>query len=268
MRLLSGCVAVLGLVIVCISQQIPAVAAPVLAAPELSFYAASSLREVLAELAPQCESATGTRLVFNFGASNDLARQIEAAGKADIFFSADEAWMDRIQKGGFVDSGSRRTLLSNRLVVIGRTDSALDINSRGDLRDPAIRRIALANPEAVPAGKYAKQWLVKTGQWEWIRQRLLPAIDVRAAMAAVTSSGADAAVVYLTDARLSTKVRVLYEVPQDDGPKISYPVAVMRDRPFMTESRQVVSCLSGPHAAAVFERFGFIVIAGPSGTGR
>lgn len=251
-RLLPGCVTALVLG----SVSIPAGQT----APELSFYAASSLREVLAELAPRCESATGTRLVFNYGASNDLARQIEAANKADLFFSADEAWMDRIEKNGFVDTISRRTLLSNRLVVIGASDSPLTLNTPDDLQNPAIRRIAMANPEGVPAGKYAKEWLVKTGQWEWIRQRLLPTIDVRAALAAVTSSGADAAVVYLTDARLSARVRVLYEVPQDDGPKISYPVAAMRDRPFMSASRQVVACLSGPDAAAVFEKFGFIVV--------
>jgi molybdate transport system substrate-binding protein len=233
------------------------------APPEIDVYAAASLRDVLQQLAPACEEAAGARLVFNFGASNDLARQIEAGNKADLFFSADEAWMDRVAAAGLVDLESRHSLLSNRLVVVGLTDSPLKVQSPQDLLGPDVRRISLANPEAVPAGKYAKAWLEKVGLWDRLRERVLPGLDVRAALAAVESGGAEVGVVYRTDATLSKKVRVVYEVPEGEGPRISYPVAAMRDRPRLEVARRVVAWLSGPAAAAAFERDGFIVQGRP-----
>ena len=229
------------------------------APPEINFYAAASLRDVLQELAPACEEAVGAHLVFNFGASNDLARQIEAGNKADLFFSADEAWMDHVSKAGLVDAGSRRSLLSNRLVVVGLKDTPLKVQSARDLVGPDVRRISLANPEAVPAGRYAKAWLEKAGIWDSLKDRVLPGLDVRAALSAVESGGAEAGVVYRTDAALSKKVRVVYEVPEGDGPRISYPVAALRDRPRLDMARRVVAWLSGSTAAATFEQNGFIV---------
>lgn len=226
--------------------------------PELAVYAAASLRDVLAFLSPACERATATRLVVNLGASNDLAHQIEAANKADVFFSADEGSMDRLEKANLVDMGSRRSVLSNRLVVVGRTDASVTVHSAAELLNPEIRWVALANPEAVPAGKYAKAWLEQTGIWKTLSSRVLPSVDVRAALAAVESGGAQAGVVYRTDARISTKVRVLYEVPENEGPAISYSVAAMRDRSHVDAARRVVDFLCSPAAAAVFEQFGFI----------
>jgi len=227
--------------------------------PEINFYAAASLRDVLQQLAPACEEAVGAHLVFNFGASNDLARQIEAGNKADLFFSADEAWMDHVSKAGLVDAESRRSLLSNRLVVVGLKDTPLKVQSAWDLVGPDVRRISLADPEAVPAGRYAKAWLEKAGLWDSLKDRVLPGLDVRAALAAVESGGAEAGVVYRTDAALSKNVRVVYEVPEGDGPRISYPVAALRDRPRLDMARRVVAWLSGPKAAAAFEQNGFLV---------
>src|SRR3989442_8558650 len=164
--------------------------------PEINVYAAASLRDVLQQLAAACEEAVGAHLVFNFGASNDLARQIEAGNKADVFFSADEVWMDHVAQAGLADAESRRSLLSNLLVVVALKDSPLDVRSPRDLVGPDVRRISLANPEAVPAGKYAKAWLEKGGLWDDLRDRVLPGLDVRAALAAVESRGGVAGVVY------------------------------------------------------------------------
>ncbi len=233
------------------------------AAPEINFYAAASLRDVLRRLAPACEAAIGARLVFNFGASNDLARQIEAGNKADVFFSADESWMDYVQRAGLVDVESRRSLLSNRLVVVALRDTPLDVRSPRDLTRPEVRWISLANPEAVPAGKYAKAWFEKVGLWNGVEDRILPALDVRAALAVVESGGAELGVVYRTDAAISKKVRVLYEVPDAEGPHISYPVAALRDRPRRDVARRVVTWLSARPALATFEQQGFIVRVGP-----
>jgi molybdate transport system substrate-binding protein len=240
------------------AQTVPA-AEPV----ELTVYAASSLRDVLQELAPAVERATGTRLVFNLGASNDLARQIVAANKADLFFSADEGWMDRVAAAGLVDAGSRRSPLANRLVVVVPAASPLQISAPRDLASPAIRRLALGNPEAVPAGKYAKAWLEAQGQWTAVAERVIPTLDVRAALAAVESGAVEAGVVYRTDAAASQRVRVAYVLADGEGPRISYALAALQPRPHLEAARAVADWLSGPEAAAVFERFGFIPRAAP-----
>jgi len=226
---------------------------------EIMVYAAASLREALQRLSPMCEKGSGARLVFNFGASNDLARQIEAAGKADLFFSADESLMDRLSQAGLVQETSRRSVLSNRLVVIGPADSILSIRSAADLAGRAVRHLSLANPEAVPAGKYARAWLEKAGQWGAVKDRVVPAVDVRAALAAVESGLMDAGIVYATDAALSRKVRILLEVPVEDGPPISYPLAILRNRPQPERARKVASCLQGPEARAAYVALGFTV---------
>ncbi len=226
---------------------------------EVTVYAAASLRNVLEELAPALERATRVKLVFNFGASNDLARQIEAANKADVFFSADESWMDHLAKAGMIDPGSRRSLLSNRLVVVAPQDSILRIGSARDVAAPAVRRLSLANPDAVPAGKYAKAWLEQAGQWETLRERVVPALDVRAALAAVESGAVDAGIVYRTDAAISRRVRVLHEVSPSEGPPISYAIAAVAERRHVGRARAVVSWLAGPEASPAFNRFGFVI---------
>ena len=261
MRFLSSAVAAWLLIMAMASPAWCAVEEP--RPVEVNLYAAASLRDVLQDLAPPCESAVGVRLVFNMGASNDLARQIIAAPGADIFFSADEAWVDKVAQAGLVDSASRRALLSNRLVVVGRADATLPIARAEDLRSASVRRIALANPDVVPAGKYARAWLEKVGVWESIRDRIAPSLDVRAALAAVESGAVDVGVVYKTDAEISRKVRVLYEVPGDQGPGIVYVIAAISRRPHVDIARRVVTWLEGPEAARAFEKRGFILMAAP-----
>jgi molybdate transport system substrate-binding protein len=250
-------VPVLGLTFLC--TALTAAPSPVPEPPEVMVYAATSLRDVLQDLAPRCEAALGIRLVFNFGGSNDLARQIEAGDKADVFFSADESWMDHVARAGLLDTDSRLSPLSNRLVVVVPKDSALAIHSAGDLVAPAVRRLSLANPDAVPAGKYAKAWLEKAGVWNRLQDRVVPGVDVRAALAAVESGAVEAGVVYRTDAAISGRARVAYEVPETDAPPISYALAAIRDRPYLPQARLVVQWLAGPEATASFERRGFIL---------
>ena len=241
------------------SDKAPAVEAG--ARPELAVYAAASLRDVLGELKPGLEKASGATLVFNFAGSNDLARQILAADKADLFISADEGWMDKVAEAGLADKETRRALLSNRLVVIAPQESPLKIASAEDLAEPALARIAMADPESVPAGKYAKAWLEKKGLWsDAFKARILSTADVRAALAAVASGNVDAGVVYRTDAAISPKVKVLYEVPEGETPKISYPIAVMAHSAHAKAARTAAEYLGGAEARAVFERFGFITM--------
>jgi len=232
--------------------------------PEITVYAAASLRDVLAEIAPVCETAAGVKLVFNFGGSNDLARQIVAANKADVFISADEGWMNHVAEAKLVDTQSRRRLLSNALVVVAASDTQLVARSARDLASLPVKWISLANPDAVPAGKYAKAWLAKAGTWEQVKDRVLPAPDVRAAMAAVEKGAAEVGVVYRTDAKLSKSLRVVHEVSEAESDvHIVYPIAALADRPNLEPARRVVECLCDAKARAVFERAGFLVIGGP-----
>lgn len=244
------------------SAAAPGPPPPTAAPAELTVYAAASLRDVLDALRPACESAAGAKLVFNLGASSDLARQILAAAKADVFFSADEDWMDKVAQAGLLEAATRRSLLSNHLVVVGREGIAPAVTSAADLALPAVHRLSLANPESVPAGKYAKAWLTKAGVWDKVQDRVVPALDVRAALAAVESGGAEAGVVYRTDAMLAKTAQILYEVPDQEAPPISYPVAALADRPHSEGARALVACWSGPDAAETFRKFGFIVKAG------
>jgi molybdate transport system substrate-binding protein len=229
------------------------------AAPEITVYAAASLKDALEAVAPACERATGADLVFNFGASSALAKQIQAAGKADVFFSADEAWMDTIAKEGHVDTASRTSPLSNRLVVVGPADGGLKVGSGADLRGEGVKRLCLADPAAVPAGKYAKEWLTGAGAWDGVADRVVPALDVRAALAAVEAGACEAGIVYGTDAAMSKKAKVLHEVPDAEGPKISYAIAALAERPRLVLARTVVACLVGSEADAVYVRMGFVV---------
>lgn len=236
-------------------------AGPAAAEPpvELHLYAAASLRDALEELAPALGRATGSRIVLNFGGSGDLARQIVAAGRADLFFSADEAWMDHVAAAGLVDAPSRCSPLGNRLVVVVPDDSPLRIAGAADLAAPAIRRLALAQPEAVPAGRYARAWLEARGIWSAVAGRVVPALDVRAALAAVESGAVEAGIVYRTDAAIARRARVAFEVPEAEGPPISYALAAMRERLYLDRARAAVAWLTAPEASAVFARLGFVV---------
>jgi molybdate transport system substrate-binding protein len=209
----------------------------------------------------------GVRLVFNFGASSDLARQIVAGNKADVFFSADESWIDQVAEAGLLDAGSRRSPLSNRLAVVVPGSSPLSLHSAGDLAASSVRRLSLANPETVPAGKYARAWLRKAGVWERLKERVVPGVDVRAALAAVESGAVEAGVVYRTDAAISRRVRVAFEVPEEEAPPISYAVAALKERPHLAQARLVAGWLAGKEAAAGFRNRGFICRR-ENGTGR
>jgi molybdate transport system substrate-binding protein len=225
---------------------------------EIAIYAAASLRDALEELAPDCERATSTRLLLNFGASGDLARQIEAAGKADLFLSADEASVDRLARKGLLDEDATRPFLSNRLAVIVPAGSRLSPTRAADLAGPPVRRLALADPDIVPAGTYARDWLRRAGVWDEVRARVVPALDVRAALALVAAGAVDAGVVYRTDARTSPKVRQAFEVGEDEGPRIVYVAALPAGRPRPETARAVLSCLLSAAAAPIFRRLGFL----------
>ena len=226
-------------------------------AEELLVSAAASLTDALEEVGKLYEAGSGNKLLFNLAASSDLARQIRAGAPADVFFSADAAQMDMLQQAGDVDAAARVSLLSNSLVVVVPTKSVLVIASAKDLA--AVKHLALADPAAVPAGVYAKSWLKSAGAWPLVEAHIVPALNVRAALAAVETEAAEAGIVYRTDAAISRRVRVALEVPRDQGPKIVYVVAPLRASK-KAGSPDFVRFLSTPEATRVFEKFGFVVL--------
>jgi molybdate transport system substrate-binding protein len=227
---------------------------------EIVVFAAGSLTDALTEIGRDFERATGNRVLFSFGASSTLARQIRAGAPAQVFISADRAQMDELQHSGLVRPAERVDLLSNRLVVVVPAGSALTLRRASDLA--AARRIALADPQAVPAGVYARQWLEKLGLWQSLRERVVPTLDVRAALAAVASEAAEAGVVYRTDAAIGARVRVAFEVPEQEGPRIVYPAALLA-RSTGSAARAFFSSLRSAASRAVFTRLGFGVLQEP-----
>ena len=232
---------------------------PSLRAGEIHVFAAASLTDALKELAGEYEKKTGEKILFNLAASSVLARQIEEGAPADLFFSADEAKMDGLDKKGLLGAGTRKSLLSNSLVIVVPADSTLVLKAPQGLNGPEIKRIALGEPRTVPVGVYAKAYLEKLGLWEQVSAKIVPTENVRASLAAVESGNVEAGIVYKTDALISKKVKVAFEVPAAEGPAISYPVAIVKDSKVPAESKALLEFLESKTAVVVFEKFGFIV---------
>lgn len=226
----------------------------------VSVFAAASLTDSLKEIAAGYEKESRDKVVFNFAASSFLERQIQAGAGADIFFSADEARMDALQGQGLIATGTRRSRLSNTLVIVVAADTDLGIRAPPDLATEKVQRIALADPQTVPAGIYAREYFQQAKLWPALKEKVVPTDNVRAALSAVESGNVDAGVVYKTDAAISKKVRIAYEVPRDEGPKVSYALALLKDAPHAQAADSFYKYLMSEPAARVFRKFGFIVL--------
>jgi molybdate transport system substrate-binding protein len=230
-----------------------------LTAATINVFAAASLTESLKEIASGYEKQTGDKVVFNLGASSLLARQIEEGAPADIFFSADEAKMDGLEKKGLIRPETRKSRLSNSLVIVVAVEQGAAIKNPKDLTTDKVKRLALAETKTVPAGIYAKEYLQKQNLWPLVQAKVVPTENVRAAMAAVEAGNAEAGIVYKTDADISKKVKVAYEVPASDSPAISYPMAVVKESKQLDAAKRFLAYLESEPAGRVFEKFGFIV---------
>lgn len=221
-------------------------AAP-LSAAEVRVFAAASLTESLEEIARAYERQTKDRVVFNFGASSMLARQIEAGAPADLLLSADD--IVRTKR-----LGERAAFLSNRLVIVTR-----EKRIRGP-RDLVGLKLALAEPSTVPAGIYARTYLQKIGLWDRVKANVIPTDNVRGALSAVVAGNVDAAIVYRTDARIAKDVRVVYEVPRAEAPRIAYLFAVVKGAEQPRAARRFFAFLQSQRAKDVFRKHGFDVV--------
>ncbi|SEK49352.1 molybdate transport system substrate-binding protein [Sphingomonas palmae] len=220
--------------------------------------AAASMQEAMIDAADAWARAGHPRPVLAFAASSALARQIEAGAPADLFVSADSEWMDQLQRRHLIAPGSRTVLARGRLVVVGQAGG----RSLGGLRGEALARVlaagplAMADPSAVPAGRYGQQALTHMGAWAIVQPHVVRAENVRAALALVERGAAPFGIVYATDARASAKVRLAGVFPPNSHAPIIYPIArVARSRNM--EGEQFRRFLLSPAGQAILARRGF-----------
>jgi len=226
----------------------------------LTVFAAASLKESLDEAATAYERGGGAPVRVSYAASSALARQIEQGAPADVFVSADQAWMDALQEQKLIDPASRRNLLGNTLVLVAPKDSKVQVALKPGLDLAALLgadgRLALALTNSVPAGKYAKQSLVKLGAWEGVKSRTAEAENVRAALLLVARGEAPLGIVYGSDALAEPKVRVVATFPADAHAAIVYPIARVAAST-NPQAKAFVHWLQTPAARAIFARHGF-----------
>jgi len=228
---------------------------------QLLVFAAASLSEALDEVGRAFTARTGVRVNASYAASSVLAKQIEAGAPADAFFSADLAWVDYLDERGLLKRGSRRDLLGNSLVLIAPADSPLRLSIAPGFDLTAALgegRLATADPDSVPAGKYARAALTKLGVWQSVSDRLVRGENVRAALAYVARGEAPLGIVYQTDAQAEKRVRVVGVFPEDSHPPITYALALtVRARP---EAARFADFLASETARQIFTRYGFTTL--------
>jgi molybdate transport system substrate-binding protein len=230
-------------------------------AADITVFAAASLADALGEVEKSWTARTGHDAAISFAGSSVLARQIEASGGADIFISADRDWMDYLEKRDLINARTRRDLLGNHLVLIEPASSRteLPIVPRVDLA-AALQggRLAVADPDSVPAGKYGKEALSTLGVWPSVADHLAKAENVRVALAYVARGDAPFGIVYTTDALSEPRVRIAGTFPDHTHRPIVYPAALTKDAKPLAAS--FLAYLGGPQARAIFEKDGFVVL--------
>jgi molybdate transport system substrate-binding protein len=228
-------------------------------AADVTVFAAASLKEAMDEQAKRFETATGNRVVVSYGASNALARQIEAGAPADVFVCADLEWMDYVEQRKLIVSGTRVNLLRNALVLIApaASRSSLRIGPGFGLAAAlGTDRLAMANPDSVPAGKYGKAALEHLGVWQSVEKQVARAENVRAALSLVSRGEAPFGIVYATDAHADKGVRIVDAFPAASHPPIVYPATVIAASR-SPAAKPFLESLRAASARATWEKYGF-----------
>ena len=226
----------------------------------VTLFAAASTTEAVTAAAAAFAAEGGGPVRTVFAGSSTLAQQILRGAPADLFLSANTAWMDHLAARGAVEAGSRVDLVGNRLVLVAPADSSLDIAlgpGSGLAAALGERRLAMADPAHVPAGLYAKDALQRLGLWRKIEPKAAFAGNVRAALALVERGEVAAGIVYATDVRIVPRLRAVAEFPQESHGTIAYPLAIVagRDRPPVAALHRF---LTGPRGRAIFRAHGFV----------
>ena len=227
----------------------------------VTVFAAVSLTDALGKLGEEFTTSTGVPVRFSFASSSVIARQIEAGAGADVFFSADQQWMDYLEQRAAIQKSSRRNVLGNRLALVAPADSRIELTiAPGFPLASALGkgRLATGDPDIVPVGRYARAALTSLGVWNDVVDRLARAEDVRIALMYVARGEAPLGIVYATDARIDKRVRLVGLFPADSHPPITYPVALTtRAGP---DAARFLDFIRSDSGRATFENYGFTVL--------
>ena len=231
-------------------------------AADVTVFAAASLKNALDDAAKKYEAKTGDKVVVRYAASGTLALVIEFGAPADVFFSADTAWMDYLQSRNLIQPASRENVLGNRLVLISSADSQIQLKIAPHFPLAATLgngRLATGDPDSVPAGRYARSALTKLGVWDEVAPRLARAENVRVALLYVARGEAPLGIVYASDALADRSVRVVDTFPLDSHEPIVYPLALTKTA--NSQAAGFVTYLIGPRGHDIFVKYGFTVLA-------
>ena len=257
-RLGAGLIAAMGSLAVML-----AVVPSAMAQEKVTVFAAASLKNALDAVNKACEADVGELATVSYAASSALAKQIEQGAPADIFMSADLDWMKYLSDKNLIKADTETRLLGNSIVLVAPADSkveatiAADFDLAGLLGDG---RLAMANVDAVPAGKYGKAALESLGVWASVEGKVAQAENVRAALALVSTGEAPLGIVYKTDAAADPKVKVVGAFPESSHPQIVYPVAQTAESRD-SDTPAFLKCLQSSKAKVLFEAQGFTVLA-------
>jgi molybdate transport system substrate-binding protein len=229
---------------------------------ETVVFAAASLKNALDDAVAAYGRAGGGKIAVSYAASSALAQQIENGAPADIFISADLDWMDYAQQHDLIEPATRSNLLGNRLVLIAPASSAVTVDIKPGFPLAALLgdgRLAMADPNAVPAGKYGKAALEALGVWPAVSGKIAAAENVRAALFFVSRQEAPLGIVYATDAAADKGVKIVATFPDDTHPPIVYPIALTAASR-NAEAGKFLAFLHSAAARPLFEKQGFTVL--------
>ncbi|MGJ3252312.1 MAG: molybdate ABC transporter substrate-binding protein [Elainellaceae cyanobacterium] len=225
---------------------------------ELTVSVAASVQDAMRDMQTAYQAEfPNVAITYNFGPSGSLAQQIAQGAPTDIFLSASKKWMDDLEEQGQI-LGSRQDLLLNALVVIVPQDKT-DIADVSDFATDKVSKMAIAEPDSVPAGRYAKEALTSLNLFDTLQSKLVFGKDVRQVLSYVETGNVDAGLVYATDAKISDQVRVVTTVPADTHSPIIYPVGVVADSENAEAAQAFIDFLSMDVAIAIFEDYGFMM---------
>jgi molybdate transport system substrate-binding protein len=233
--------------------------APPVDAQSLTVSAAISMKDAVTQIGKGFTATRpGVTLLYNWGSSGELQKQIEAGASADVFISAAQLQMDELEKRQLIAPGTRRVFARNLLTVIKPADSRVDIAKAGDLAEARVARIVVGNPRTVPAGQYAEESLRALGLWDRVQPKLIFAENVRQVLEYVARGEVDAGFVYTTDAALHGQaVKEAFRPAEDTYRPIAYPAAVVAGTRQPALAQAFVEVLLGREGQAVLGRLGF-----------
>lgn len=243
-----------------IGSQVQSINAQSARSTELIVSAAASIKDAMETIQPIYNKANpSVKLTYNFGSSGSLQQQIEQGAPVDIFISAAAKQMDDLDKKGLLLGGTKQNLLTNQLVLVVPSDNN-QVNNFKALTGNSVKKIAMGEPESVPAGKYARETLTYLKIFDTIQPKIVYAKDVRQVLNYVATGNVDAGIVYLSDAKISDKVKVVDTAPQGAHSPIVYPIAVLKDSRQAEAAKKFHRFLFSSQSEAIFKRYGFNMV--------